>query len=73
MNCFQIHHNIQLAYILNIQKRYICPKKILEIKKLFKKMWPQFPLFSANFDFGAQLYNEIFKISNPNFSLVIYN
>ncbi len=73
MNCFQIHNNFQLAYILSFQKRYICLKKILDIKKLFKKMWSQIPLFSANFDFGAQISHEIFKISNPNFSHVIYN
>ncbi len=30
-------------------------------------MWPQFPLYSANFDFGAKVYNEILKILNPNF------
>jgi hypothetical protein len=28
--------------------------------------------FSANFNFGAQLYQEIFQISNPNFSHVLY-
>ncbi len=55
MNCFQIHHIFQLAYILSFLKRYKCPKKILDIKKLFKKMWSQIPLFSANFDFGDQL------------------
>jgi hypothetical protein len=31
------------------------------------------PTFSSNFDFEAQLYHEIFQISNPNFSHVIYN
>ncbi len=73
MNSFQIHHNFQLAYILSFQKWYICPKKQLDIKKLFKKMWSQIPLFPANFDFGAQLSHEIFKISNSYFSHVIYN
>ncbi len=37
MNWFQIRHNFQLAYILSFQKRYICRKKQLNIKKLFKK------------------------------------
>ncbi len=37
MNLFQIHHNFQLAYILSFQKRYICPKKILDIKKFTVK------------------------------------
>jgi hypothetical protein len=32
-------------------------------------MWPT---FSTNFDYGAQLQNEIFKISNPNFGHVIF-
>ncbi len=73
INCFQIHHDFQLAYILSFQKRYICPKKILDIKKLFKKMWSQIPLFSPNFDFGAQIFHKILKILNPNFSHVIYN
>jgi hypothetical protein len=73
MNYFQIHHNFQLVYILSFQKRYICPKKILDIKKIFKKTWSQISLFSPNFDFGAQISHEIFKISNPNFSHVIYN
>jgi hypothetical protein len=63
----------QLADILSFQKRYICPKKIHNIKNLFKKMWSQIPLFSPNFDFGAQLSHEIFKILNPNFSHAIYN
>jgi hypothetical protein len=73
MNCFQIHHNFQLAYILIFQKRYICSKKIFDIKKLFKKMWPKFPLFSPNFDFKAKLYNEIFKISNSYLGRNILN
>jgi hypothetical protein len=73
MNCFKIHHNYPLVYILSFQKRYICPKKIVDIKKLFKKMWSQIPPFPANFDFGAQLSHEIFEISNPSFSYVIYN
>ncbi len=30
------------------------------------------PTFSTNFDFGAQLCYEIFKISNPIFSRVFY-
>jgi hypothetical protein len=33
-------------------------------------MWPQNPLFSGNFDFGAKLPHEIFLIANPNFSHV---
>jgi hypothetical protein len=37
MNYFQIHHNFQLAYILSFQKRYICPKKILDIKNYSRK------------------------------------
>ncbi len=61
----------QLASILSFQKSYICAKKILNIKKLFKKMWSQISLFSPNFEFGAQLFHENFKISNPNFSHVI--
>jgi hypothetical protein len=73
MNCFQIRHNFQLAYNLIFQKSNICPKKQLNIKKLFKKMWSKVSLFSSNFHFGAQLYNENFKISNPIFSHVIYN
>jgi hypothetical protein len=73
MNCFQIHHNFQLVYILSFQKRYTCPKKIFGTLKLFKKTWPQIPLFSANFDFGAQLSHENFPISDPNFSHVNYN
>jgi hypothetical protein len=48
-------------------------KKIFGTSELFKKMWSQFPLFSANFDFGAQLSHENFKTSNPNFSHVAYN
>ncbi len=32
------------------------------LKKLFKKMWSQIPLFSANFDFGAPLTLKIKKI-----------
>ncbi len=36
---FMFYCHFQLAGILNFQKRYICPKKILNIKKLFKKMW----------------------------------
>ncbi len=67
------HCYFQIAGILSFQKRYTCPKKRLNIKKFFKKMWPQIPLFSANFDFGAQLFDEIFKITIPNFGQVIYN
>ncbi len=59
--CFQIHHNFQLAYILSFQKRYICPKKILDIKKLFKKMWPQILLFPANFDFELNFLMKFLK------------
>jgi hypothetical protein len=73
MNCFQIHHNFQLAYILSFQKRYICTKKILDIKNLFKKMWSQVSLFPVNFDFGDQLSHKIFKILHSYFSHVIYN
>ncbi len=65
MNCFQIRHNFQLVYILSFQKRYTCPKKIFGTLELFKKTWSQIPLLSANFDFRAQLFHEIFKISNP--------
>ncbi len=35
----------QLAGILSFQKRYTCPEKILNIKKLFKKMWSKISLF----------------------------
>jgi hypothetical protein len=70
MNCFWILHNFPLAYILSFQKTYICPKKIFGTSELSKKIRSQIPLFSANFDFEAQLFNEIFKISNPNFSHV---
>jgi hypothetical protein len=70
---FQLYGYFQLAGILSFQKRYTCPKKILEILELFKKMWPQIPLFSANFNFGANFCNENFQIANPNFSHVIYN
>ncbi len=35
-------------------------------------MWSKISLFSPNFDFGAQISHEIFKISNPNFSYVMY-
>jgi hypothetical protein len=31
------------------------------------------PTFSANFDFGAQLFHENFEISHPNFGHVFYN
>ncbi len=50
-----------LAGILSFQKRYTWPKKIFGISKLFKKMWSQIPLFSANLDFEAHLYHENFK------------
>jgi hypothetical protein len=59
---FQLYGYFQLACTLSFQKIYICPKKIINAKKLFKK-----------FDFGTQLSHEIFKISNSNFSHVIYN
>ncbi len=55
------YYYFQLAGILSFQKRYTCPKKIRNSKKLFKKMWSQIPLFSPNFDFGARLSHEIIK------------
>ncbi len=73
IECLQFYCYFQLAGIPSFQKRYTCSKKILNIKQLFKKMWSQIPLFSANFDFGAQLQYENFKIPHPNFGHVIYN
>jgi hypothetical protein len=67
------YYFFQLAGILSFQKMYICPKKIFGTSKLFKKTWSQIPLFSANFDFGAQISQENFQISNPNFNHIIYN
>ncbi len=67
---FQFYSYFQLACFF--QKRYTCPKKILNTKMLFKKMSSKVPLFSAKVDFKAQIWNEIFKISYPNFNHVIY-
>ncbi len=69
---FRYYGLFQLTHILSFQKRYTCLKKILGTSELFKKMWSQVLLFSANFDFGAQLSHEIFKTSHPNFRHVIY-
>jgi hypothetical protein len=48
MNCFQIHHNLQLAYILSFQKRYKVPRKYLTLKSYSRKCGHRSHFFQQN-------------------------
>ncbi len=52
----QFYCYFQLAGILSFQKRYTCPKKILNIKTLFKKMWWNFPLIFIKFQLWSSTF-----------------
>ncbi len=77
MNSSKILHNFPLVYTLSIQKSNTCPEKILDIKKLFKKMWwkvslifIKFPLRSPTF--VRNFWNFRSKFRSYNLQLITF-
>jgi hypothetical protein len=60
VNGFQFLHNFPLVYILSFQKSNTCLQKILDIKKLFKKLWWKFLLIFSKFRLRSSILQRNF-------------